>query len=143
MLACARIGAVHSVVFGGFASSELASRIDDSGAKIILSASCGLEPGRTVEYKSLLDGAVKLAKQKVEKIIIFQRDKHKAKLTEGFVDWNEFIKDAPNADCVECDANDPAYILYTSGTTGVPKGILRYWRTHRCAQMDYEKCLRH
>ena len=125
MLACARIGAVHSVVFGGFASSELASRIDDSGAKIILSASCGLEPGRTVEYKPLLDGAVKLAKQKVEKIIIFQRDEHKAKLTEGFVDWNEFIKDAPFADCVECDANDPAYILYTSGTTGVPKGILR------------------
>ena len=125
MLACARIGAVHSVVFGGFASTELASRIDDSGAKIILSASCGLEPGRTVQYKPLLDGAVKLAKQKVEKIIIFQRDVHKAELTESFIDWNDFIKDAPLAECVECDANDPAYILYTSGTTGVPKGILR------------------
>ena len=125
MLACARIGAVHSVVFGGFASSELASRIDDSGAKIILSASCGLEPGRTVEYKPLLDGALKIAKQKVEKVIVFQRDVHKATLTDGFVDWNDFIKDAPQSECTECDANDPAYILYTSGTTGVPKGILR------------------
>ncbi|MEK9959813.1 MAG: AMP-binding protein, partial [Pelagibacteraceae bacterium] len=125
MLACARIGAVHSVVFGGFASSELASRIDDSGAKIILSASCGLEPGRTVEYKPLLDGALKIAKQKVEKVVVFQRDVHKATLTDGFVDWNDFIKDAPQSECTECDANDPAYILYTSGTTGVPKGILR------------------
>ena len=125
MLACARIGAVHSVVFGGFASSELASRIDDSGAKIILSASCGLEPGRTVEYKPLLDGALKVAKQKVEKVVVFQRDVHKATLTDGFVDWNDFIKDAPQSECTECDANDPAYILYTSGTTGVPKGILR------------------
>jgi propionyl-CoA synthetase len=125
MLACSRIGAVHSVVFGGFASTELASRIDDSGAKIILSASCGLEPGRTVEYKPLLDGALKAAKQKVEKVVIFQRDAHKATLTDGFVDWNDFIKDASPSECVECDANDPAYILYTSGTTGVPKGILR------------------
>jgi propionyl-CoA synthetase len=125
MMACSRIGAVHSVVFGGFASNELASRIDDSGAKVILSASCGLEPGRTVDYKPLLEGAIKLAKHKVEKVVVYQRDVQTIELSDGFVDWNEFIEGAPEAECVECDANDPAYILYTSGTTGVPKGILR------------------
>ena len=125
MLACARIGAIHSVVFGGFASSELASRIDDSKARLILSASCGLEPGRIVEYKPLLTEAIKLAKHKPEKTIVFQREKHKAILDANDIDWIDFIKGAPSAPCVECDANDPAYILYTSGTTGVPKGILR------------------
>ena len=125
MLACARIGAVHSVVFGGFASAELASRIDDSGAKVILSASCGLEPGRIIEYKPLLEEALKKAKHKVEKVVLFQRDSHQAKIDSNFIDWKDFIQNAKLAECVPCDANDPAYILYTSGTTGVPKGILR------------------
>ena len=125
MLACARIGAVHSVVFGGFASAELASRIDDSGAKVILSASCGLEPGKIVEYKPLLEDALKKAKHKIDKVVIFQRDSHQAIIDSNFIDWKDFIKNAKPAECVSCDANDPAYILYTSGTTGTPKGILR------------------
>ena len=125
MLACARIGAVHSVVFGGFASAELASRIDDSGAKVILSASCGLEPGKIVEYKPLLEDALKKAKHKIEKVVIFQRDSHQATIDSNFIDWKDFVKNAKPAECVSCDANDPAYILYTSGTTGTPKGILR------------------
>ena len=125
MLACARIGAVHSVVFGGFASAELASRIDDSGAKVILSASCGLEPGKIVEYKPLLEDALKKAKHKIEKVVIFQRDSHQATIDSNFIDWKDFVNNAKPAECVSCDANDPAYILYTSGTTGTPKGILR------------------
>ena len=125
MLACARIGAVHSVVFGGFASAELASRIDDSGAKVILSASCGLEPGKIVEYKPLLEDALKKAKHKIDKVVIFQRDSHQATIDSNFIDWKDFVKNAKPAECVSCDANDPAYILYTSGTTGTPKGILR------------------
>ena len=120
MLACGRIGAIHSVVFGGFASNELASRIDDSKAKILITASCGYEPGRTVEYRPLVDGALKLAKHKVEKVIFFQRKGNEVKLNSPLeISWEEFIVDAKDKDCVEIGANEFAYILYTSGTTGL------------------------
>ncbi len=124
MLACARIGAVHSVVFGGFASHELAARIDDARPKVILSASCGLEPGRTIAYKPLLDAALELASHRPDHVVVLQRPELEAELGAGELDWADAASAAPHG-CVPVDATDPLYILYTSGTTGQPKGIVR------------------
>lgn len=125
MLACARIGAVHSVVFGGFASAELAKRIDDAAPKLVLTASCGLEPTRIVAYKPLLDAAIDLAAHKVPRIVVLQRPELEARLVAGRdVNWAETLAAAQPMDCVPVPSEHPLYILYTSGTTGIAKGVV-------------------
>jgi propionyl-CoA synthetase len=134
MLGCARIGAVHSVVFGGFAAHELAARIDDAKPRLVVSASCGIEAGRVIPYKPLLDGAIAGAAHKPERCIIFARPEAKAELVPGRdLDWDECLERAPAEGCVPVAATDPLYILYTSGTTGQPKGIVRDHGGHAVA----------